>query len=63
MDFKWFLRMFQKPSAMVLAQQDLEESRRNYLQYKKAEEHSRNMVRFYSEAITRLEAYTNPKGE
>jgi len=52
-----FFKIFQKPSALMLAQQDLEECKRQFLASKKAEEHYRNISISYSESINRLEKY------
>ncbi len=51
--FKWF----QKPTALVIAQQDLEECKRQYLVAKKAEEHYRHVAKSYEKSIIRLENY------
>jgi hypothetical protein len=52
-----FFKIFEKPSALMLAQQDLEECKRQYLVAKKAEEHYRHVAKSYAKSINRLENY------
>jgi hypothetical protein len=59
MKFSNAIRFFVKPNSYQLALKDLEESRKDFLYYKSSEERSRNMVKFLSEKIIRLESYTN----
>lgn len=59
MKFSNVIQFFVKPNSYQLALRDLEESRKEFLYYKSAEERSRNMVKFLSEKIMRLESYTN----
>jgi hypothetical protein len=46
---------FKKPSAEVLAQQDLEEARRCLIDSQNKESYHRKMVEYYSERIHTLE--------
>lgn len=59
---KLSLKIFQKPSAVVLAQQELEDAKINFLSYKSAEEQARHMAEYYTEKINRLVIYIS-KGE
>lgn len=50
-------KMFQPPSAEVLAQLELEEAKRQFLMYKAAEEQAKHLSKYYTEKINRLESY------
>ncbi len=53
----WFKNLFQPRSAAVLALIELEESKRQFLVYKASEEQGKHLAKYYSEKISRLEAY------
>jgi hypothetical protein len=50
-------KLFQKPSAKTLAQQDLEESQRQLLAYQSEAERCASMSAYLQEKINRLNAY------
>lgn len=54
-------RLLGKPSAITLAQRELEEAERQLLRMRSQAEYTASMVRFYEANVTRLKAYT--KGE
>jgi len=56
------LKLFQKPSAEIIAQLELEEAKRQFLLYKAAEEQARHMAACYTEKINRLAIYIS-KGD
>ena len=50
-------KMFQKPSAMALAVQELEDSQRNFLAQMSAAEYHTHLAVYYDEKIERLKNY------
>jgi hypothetical protein len=55
--FQRIRKLFQPPSAKVIAQLDLEEAQRQFLLYKAAEEQAKHLSKYYTEKINRLEIY------
>lgn len=51
----FILKLFQKPSARVLAQQELDEARRQLLVAQTRYDYSESQVMFYQACIRRLE--------
>ena len=50
-------KLFQKPSARVLAQQELEEAKRQLLRSYAAAEYHQKMSAYYDQAVRRLTTY------
>lgn len=55
--------LFEKPSALTLARQSLEDAQRQLLQHQSQAEYHASMVRFYDQAIRRLQAYIKHEGD
>lgn len=55
---EYLRRLLGKPSAIVLAQRELEESERQLLRMRSQAEYTASMVRFYEANVARLRAYT-----
>lgn len=55
---EYLRRLLGKPSAIVLAQRELEESERQLLRMRSQAEYTASMVRFYEANVARLWAYT-----
>lgn len=51
-------RLLGKPSAITLAQRELEEAERQLLRMRSRAEYTASMVRFYEANVARLRAYT-----
>lgn len=51
-------RLLGKPSALTLAQRELEEAERQLLRMRSQAEYTASMVRFYEATVVRLRAYT-----
>ena len=54
-------KIFAKPSATAIAQNELEEAQRNLLRHQAQSEYHANMVKFYEQNIKRLSAYVKPE--
>lgn len=54
--FEFIRKLFQKPSAEVIAQHQLEEAKRLYLQKQAEAEYAAKMVEYYGGVIHRLSA-------
>ena len=52
--FEFIRKLFQKPSAEVIAQHELEEAKRLYLQKQSEAEYAAKMVEYYGGVIRRL---------
>lgn len=59
--FEFIKRLFKRPSAEVIAMQDLEEARRSYLSSKASAEYHAKMAEYYIVVIDRLTKYLAPK--
>lgn len=56
-----FKRLLKKPSAEVIAQENLEEARRSYLNSKASAEYHAKMAEYYTVVIDRLTKYLDRK--
>ena len=52
------MNFFSKPTAKDMATQELHEAERQLLAYQNQQEYSTQMVKYYSDKIKRLTAYT-----
>ena len=55
-------KLLTKPSATVLAQQELEEAQRQLLRHQAQNEYHASMVKFYEQNIKRLSTYVQREG-
>lgn len=55
--------LFRPPSALMIAQKELENAKRTLLQYHATAEHAAKMVEFYEGSIKRLTAYVQKENQ
>lgn len=56
-------KLFAKPSAASLAQQEYEDAQRHLLQHQASHEYHANMVKYYEQSIKRLSNYIQKETE
>ncbi len=54
---KDFVRLFARPSAEVMAREELEDAYRQFLRAQSGLDYARRMVEYHSDRITRLSRY------
>lgn len=60
---KMIKKLFAKPSATSIAQQEYEEAQRQLLRHQAQNEYHANMVKFYEQNIKRLSTYIQKETE
>jgi hypothetical protein len=61
--FEFLHRFYKKPTATVIAVNDLEEAQRQLLAHQASETYHSKMTEYYQETVDRLLAYLNKVGE
>jgi hypothetical protein len=61
--FDFLRRIYKKPTATVIAVNDLEEAQRQLLTHQAAETYHAKMTEYYQETVDRLSTYLNKVGE